>query len=409
MATVVLIGTLDTKAREYAYVRDRLRETGCEVVLIDVGILADPGCPVDFSREEVAAAAGSDLETLVEADRGTAVEAMAQGAVALVQRLFEEGRLDGVLGLGGSGGSSIISRAMRSLPVGVPKLLVSTMGAGNVAPYVGTSDLAVMYSVVDIAGLNRVTRQIFSNAAHAIAGMARGATGASSEEGAGAVVGATMYGTTTPCVSRAVAGLERSGHEVLVFHATGTGGRAMEMLMRGGEIGAVLDVTTAELMAEIVGGTFTAGPDRLRAAGDLGLPQVVSLGGVDQVAFTPPETVPRRFRERTTYAHNPSITLVRSNAGEAEQFAHDLAERLNRAKGPVALFLPLLGTSAYAVEGGVFHAPEVDAVLFDALRTGLGPEVEIVEMDTDINDPVFADAMASRLEEMIAVSSGRFR
>ena len=401
MATVVLIGTLDTKGREYAYVRDRLRETGCEVVLVDVGILADPGYPVDFSRREVAAAAGSDLETLVELDRGSAVEAMASGAATLVQRLREEGRLDGVLGLGGSGGSSIISRAMRSLHVGVPKLLVSTMGAGNVAPYVGTSDIAVMYSVVDIAGLNRVTRQVFSNAAHAIAGMAQGRVHASGEKGTGAVVGATMYGTTTPCVSHAVARLERSGHEVLVFHATGAGGRSMEMLMREGEITAVLDVTTAELMAEVAGGTFTAGADRLQIAGDLGLPQVVSLGGVDQIAFTPPETVPARFLERMTYAHNPSITLVRSDAGEAVQFAHRMAENLNGAQGPVALFIPLRGTSAYAVEGGVFHAPDVDEALFGALRDSLGPTVDVVELDTDINDPVFAEAMASRLDELI--------
>ena len=400
MATVVLLGALDTKGDEYAFIRDRVIDAGCDVVMINAGVLGDPAYPIEFSRADVAAEAGTDIETLVASgDRGTAVTAMAEGSSLLVQRLCREGRIHGILGMGGSGSSSIVSHAMRQLPIGFPKLLVSTMAAGDVGAFVGTSDIAMMYSVVDIAGINAVSSSILGNAAAGVAGMAAAYEMRVPSGDTRPLVGATMYGTTTPCVNTARAALEQLGYEVLVFHATGTGGRSMEALMKSGYITASLDVTTTEIIDEIAGGTLTAGPDRLEAAGALGLPQVVSIGATDQITFTPPQAVPAEYRDRNCYDHNPSITLVRSNVEECEEFGRVVAEKLNRAIGPVSLFVPLRGGSSYAIAGAVFHDPDADAALVESLRAHLDPSVELIEMDTDINDPGFADAMAHRLDE----------
>ena len=400
MATVVLLGALDTKGGEYAFLRDRVLDAGCDVLMINAGVLGDPAYPVAFGRAEVAREAGADIETLVTAgDRGGAVTAMADGAAAVVLRLCQERRIHGILGMGGSGSSSIISHAMRKLPIGFPKLLVSTMGAGDVSAFVGTSDIAMMYSVVDIAGINAVSSSILGNAAAGLAGMAKAFEARDPSIDGRPLIGATMYGTTTPCVDAARAVLHELGYEVLVFHATGTGGRSMEALMKSGYITAALDVTTTELADEVAGGTLTAGPDRLEAAGALGLPQVVSIGATDQITFTPPSAVPAEYRDRNCYDHNPSITLVRTNAQECAELGRMLAEKLNRATGPVSLFVPLRGSSSYAVEGAVFHDPDADAALVGSIRAHLDPKVELVEMDTDINDPVFAEAMARRLHE----------
>ena len=399
MATVALLGALDTKGGEYAFIRDQVIEAGCDVLMINAGVLGDPGYPTAFSRRDVAAEAGTDIDELVAAgDRGTAVTAMAEGASSIVQRLCREGRIHGILGMGGSGGSSIVSRAMQKLPIGFPKLLVSTMAAGDVSAFVGTSDIAMMYSVVDIAGINAVSSSILGNAAAGVAGMAAAYEVRLPSADTCPLVGATMYGTTTPCVDAARAVLEQLGYDVLVFHATGTGGRSMEALMKSGYITASLDVTTTELIDEVAGGTLTAGPDRLEAAGALGLPQVVSIGATDQITFTPPQAVPAEYRDRNTYDHNPSITLVRSNAEECEAFGRIVADKLNHALGPVSLFVPLRGGSSYAVSGAVFHDPIADIALVESLRTHLGPSVELIEMDTDINDPAFAEAMAHRLD-----------
>jgi len=399
-ATIVLLGTLDTKGPEYAYLRDEIAGTGCEVVMVNAGVLGDPDYPVEFGREDVAAAAGVDLAALVEAgDRGAAVTAMADGAAVLVRRLLEQGRLDGILGAGGSGGTAIISTAMRALPIGVPKMLVSTMGAGDTRPFVGTSDIAMMFSVVDIAGINAISAEILGNAAAGIAAMAGAHHGREAPSGGRPLVGATMYGATTPCVDHARRWLEQAGYEVLVFHAIGTGGRSMEALMASGHITACLDITTAEVLDEIAGGVFTAGPDRLEMAGSLGIPQVVTLGAVDMIAFSPPDTVPREWADRNLYIHNPFVTLVRSNADECERFGRVMAEKLNAAAGPLTVFIPRQGTSSYAVEGGVFHNPEIDRILFDSLRRHLDASIDLVEMDVHINDPVFAEAMAERLDE----------
>ncbi len=400
MDTVVLLWTLDTKRTEYAFLRTQVERAGCAVIMINAGVVADPDYRVNFTRTDVAAAAGVDIKSLVAAaDRGHAVETQAEGAAAIVDQLYMEDRLDGVLGVGGSGGTSIISRAMRQLPVGVPKLLVSTVASGDTTPYVDTSDIAMMYSVVDFAGINTLSAQILTNAANAIAGMARGHEAYQTVGSERPVVGVTMYGTTTPCVTKARQWLDDAGYEVLVFHATGPGGRSMEALMKSGHIVAALDTTTTELMDQLAGGTTTAGADRLEMAGALGLPQVVSVGAVDQITFLPPSAVPDDYKDRTSYQHNPAVTLIRSNQKEMALFGRVLSEKLNRATGPVTVFLPLRGVSEYGVVGGVFHDPQADEALFEALRTNLDERIELVEMDTDINDPDFAVAMAMKIDE----------
>jgi uncharacterized protein (UPF0261 family) len=400
--TVVLVGTLDTKGKEYDYLRNRLREQGVDVLLVDAGVF-EPLIEADVPREEVAAAAGADVAALAEAgDRGAAVEVMGRGSAEVVRRLHAEGRLDGILTVGGSGNSSIAAQAMRALPVGVPKLLVSTLASGDTRPYVGASDVTMTYSVVDISGLNRISERILANAAGAIAGMAK----VSVPEGGGRpLVGATMFGVTTPAVTRARERLEELGYEVLVFHATGTGGLSMEALAQGGYLAGVLDLTTTELADDLVGGVLSAGPDRLEAVGELGLPQVVSLGALDMVNFGPRETVPPQFEERNLYVHNPTVTLMRTTPEECAELGRRIARKLSAATGPTALFVPLRGVSMIATEGGPFHDPEADEALFSALREGLGENVELHEVDVDVNDPAFADAMANRLHELIQAGS----
>jgi uncharacterized protein (UPF0261 family) len=397
MATVVLLGTLDTKGDEYVFLRERLREHRVDVVLVDAGV-NEPRIEPDISRNVVARAAGADARQLAASgDRGAAVTAMAEGAEAVVLQLHAEGRLDGILALGGSGGSSIATRAMRALPVGVPKLMVSTVASGDTRPYVGAVDVTMMYSVVDISGVNRVSARIMANAAGAIAGMAGATVPALDEK---PLVAATMFGVTTPCVTHARERLEELGYEVLVFHATGAGGQSMEALVRGGFLAGVLDATTTELADELVGGVLSAGPERLRAAGEVGLPQVVSLGALDMVNFGPRETVPERFEKRNLYVHNPTVTLMRTTPEECEQLGREIGSKLTAATGPTALFIPLGGVSMIAVEGQPFHDAEADAALLRGLHETLDG-VEVHELQQDINDPAFATAMANRLHELI--------
>ncbi len=400
MPTVVLLGTLDTKGKEYDFLADRVREHGVEVVLVDAGIMGEPLATPDITREEVAAAAGADVRALAAAgDRGAAVETMAEGAAAVVSRLHAEGRLDGILGLGGSGNSALVTHAMRALPVGVPKLMVSTVASGDTRPYVGAVDIAMMYSVVDVAGVNRISAQIMTNAAGMISGAVQGRV---PDLGADRpLIGASMFGVTTPCVTTARERLEELGYEVLVFHATGTGGQSMEALAKGGFLAGILDVTTTELADELVGGVLSAGPDRLEAAGALGLPQVVSLGALDMVNFGPKETVPERFADRNLYVHNPTITLMRTTPEECLELGRQIGRKLSAAVGPTALYIPLKGVSMIAVEGQVFYDPEADAALLEGLHETLGPNVEVHELELDVNDPDFAGDMADRLHEMI--------
>jgi uncharacterized protein (UPF0261 family) len=316
----------------------------------------------------------------------------------VLSRLHAEGRVDGVLALGGSGGTSLATEAMRALPVGVPKLMVSTMASGDTRPYVGAVDVTMMYSVVDIAGINPISERILANAAAAIAAMAQVEVGG---EHGKPLVGATMFGVTTPCVTAARERLEELGYEVLVFHATGTGGQSMEALARGGFLAGVLDVTTTELADDLVGGVLSAGPHRLEAAGELGLPQVVSLGALDMVNFGPRDTVPPQFEGRNFYIHNPTVTLMRTTPDECRELGRRIGRKLSAAKGATALYIPLRGVSMIAVDGQPFHDPEADGALLEGLRETLAPTVEVHEADADVNDAAFATAMADRLHELI--------
>jgi uncharacterized protein (UPF0261 family) len=397
--TVVLLGTLDTKGVEYAFLRDRLRERGAEVLVVDAGIHEPVGLEPDVSRHEVARAGGADVDELAAGgDRGAAVTAMAAGAEQMVLRLHAEGKLAGILALGGSGGSSIATRAMRALPVGVPKLMVSTVASGDTRAYVGAVDVTMMYSVVDISGVNRVSARIMANAAGAMAGMVDATV---PELEAKPLIGATMFGVTTPCVTRARERLEELGYEVLVFHATGAGGESLEALARGGFLAGVLDTTTTELADELVGGVFPAGPGRLEAAGAAGVPQVVSLGALDMVNFGPRDTVPPQFEGRNLYVHNPTVTLMRTTPEECAELGRAIGRKLSGAQGSTVLFIPLKGVSMIDVEGQPFYDADADAALFAALRETLADSVEVHEIATDINDPEFAVAMADRLHASI--------
>jgi len=396
--SVVIVGTLDTKGEEIGFARDVLRSQGVDVHVIDTGVMGDPEIDPDTTASEVAEAADTTLEHLREdAERGEAMEAMGEGAAAIVQRMHDDGELSGVLGLGGSGNTSIATTAMRALPVGVPKVMVSTMASGDTEPYVGAKDVMMLYSVADIEGLNQLSRKVIANAALAMVGMVTNEPDVAVEDRP--TIGVTMFGVTTPCVQTAREYLEERGYETIVFHATGTGGRAMEDLIRQGVIDGVLDVTTTEWADELVGGVLNAGPERLNAAAETGTPQVVSTGALDMVNFGPRDSVPEEFEGRKFHIHNPQVTLMRTTAEENAELGEIIAEKLSAATGPTALYLPLAGVSMIDVEGEDFHDPEADAALFEALRENLSGSVELVEMETDINDEAFALAMAETLDE----------
>ncbi|NWF25840.1 Tm-1-like ATP-binding domain-containing protein [Streptomyces sp. PKU-EA00015] len=411
MATVVLVGTLDTKGEEYGWLRERLLGGGVDVVVVDTGVIGQPRFTADVSREEVARAAGTDLAELrAQGDRGTAVTAMARGAAEAVARLYGEGRLHCLLAMGGSGGTSIATRAMRGLPLGVPKLMVSSMAAGDVSPYVGSTDITMMHSVVDIAGINSVSAPVLANAADAAAGMAKGfASGrralrpADLAAGERPLVAASMAGVTTAGVDAARARLTELGYEVLVFHVSGPGGRTLESLAGQGLFAGVLDLTLSEVADDLAGGILSAGPDRLTAAGRNGVPQVVSLGALDMLKFGPPDTLPAAMRDRHVLVHNPSITVVRTTAEECAELGRRIAAKLRAATGPAEVCVPLRGLSTLGVPGGPYHDPAADAALFDALREGLrGSTVTVTDIDADVNDAFFGRATAERLHRMIS-------
>ncbi|WP_141578424.1 Tm-1-like ATP-binding domain-containing protein [Actinomadura sp. WMMA1423] len=395
MATVVLVGTLDTKGAEYAWLRERVRELGCDTVLVDVGI-GPSDVEADVSNEDVAQAGGTPLQTLRDAgDRGAAVTAMGEGAAVVLAAL---GQVDAVLAVGGSGGSSIAARAVRDLPIGLPKLIVSTMASGDVSPYVGAKDVTITYSVVDIAGVNRVSRLILGNAAAAAAGMAKAHAAPEPAPEERPLVAASMFGVTTPAVDAARERLDELGYEVLVFHATGAGGRALEGLVESGLLAGVLDLTTTELADDLVGGVLSAGPERLTAAGRHGVPQVVAPGALDMVNFGPRETVPERFAGRDLYVHNPTVTLMRTTREEMEELGRRVAAKLAAATGPTVLFIPLGGVSALDAPDMPFHDPEADEACFAAMEGA----AETERLDMNINDPGFGRAMADRLHRLIS-------
>ena len=396
---VVIIGTLDTKGEEIGFARDVIEAQGVDVHLVDTGVMDDPEIDPDTPASDVAeAGGGTTLEALREAgDRGEAIGAMGQGAADIAVDLHEDGVLDGILGLGGSGNTSIATEAMRALPVGVPKLMVSTVASGDTEPYVGTRDIAMMYSVADIEGLNQLSRQVIANGALAMVGMVANDPGVEIEDRP--TIAITMFGVTTPCVQTAREYLQERGYETIVFHATGTGGRAMESLIAEGVVDGVLDVTTTEWADELVGGVLSAGPDRLDAAAEAGIPQVVSTGALDMVNFGPRDTVPEEFEGRQFHVHNPQVTLMRTTPEENAELGEIIAGKLNAATGPTALFLPLGGVSMIDVEGEDFYDPEADDALFDALRAHVDRgTVELIELDHPINDDAFAEAMAEKLD-----------
>jgi uncharacterized protein (UPF0261 family) len=401
---VLLIGTLDTKGGEFQFVRDLLNQSGIATVVLDAGVLRPPAFTPDIIREQVFEAAGTSLAAVQQAgDRGRAIEAAARGAARTARDLFASGRVDGVLGLGGSAGTTIGTAAMRALPFGVPKLMVSTLASGQVRPYVGVRDILMMHSVVDISGLNRISRTVLTNAALAMAGMVRRPAEGEVAAPSRPLLSATMFGVTTPCVEAARKLLEARDYEVLVFHATGTGGLTMESFISDGLIAGVLDITTTELADELVGGELSAGRDRLTAAALRGVPQVISVGALDMVNFGPRSTVPEKFRDRRFYQHNPNVTLMRTTPEENDRLGKEIAEKASAAKGPTAVLVPLRGVSAIDGEGKPFWWPEADAALFQSLRNWMSPQVRLIELDLHINDPAFAEAAAGALLQMLRI------
>jgi uncharacterized protein (UPF0261 family) len=391
---------LDTKGEEVLFLKNCLAAAGVNPLVVDVGVLGEPQFEPDVKRGEIAVCAGESVEELRRAaDRGRAVAAMHRGFAAWVRSCRDRELPAGVLAIGGSAGTAIATAGMRELPIGIPKVMVSTMASGDVRPYVGTSDLCMMYSVADFAGLNRLTRTILSNAAHAVAGMCV-FSDKQAPRSERPLLAATMFGVTTPCVQRVQELLERQGYELLVFHATGTGGQAMEKLVRDGFVKGVLDITTTELADELVGGVLTAGPHRLEAAGEVGVPQVISVGALDMVNFGAPETVPERFRGRRFYQHNPAVTLMRTTPEENGRLGQILAEKASAAKGRVTVILPLGGVSAIDSDAKAFYDPAADSVLFEAIRGHLKANVKLVEVDCHINDPGFADRIVAEFLAM---------
>ena len=401
MKTVALVGTFDSKGNEYFYLKELMEHAGVSVLTIHCGVF-EPVFTPDISNGEVAKAAGADITLLAEKrDRGNAVATLSKGIEALLPKLYADGRFDGVFALGGTGGTSLVTPGMRALPVGVPKIMVSTIAGGDVSAVVGTSDIIMVPSVVDVAGLNSISDKIFTNAAFAMVGMLTNENVSNLEKKP--TVAATMFGVTTPCVNAAREYLEARGYEVLTFHATGTGGRCMEDLIRSGFIKGVLDITTTEWCDELFGGVFTAGPHRSEAAGMYGVPQVVSVGAMDMVNFHAIDTVPEKYRNRNLYKHNPTVTLMRTTVEENRLLGEKLAEKLNMTKSKTALFLPLQGVSVIDAVGQPFYGAEEDAMLFNTLRDNVDTsKTEIVELDLPINSPEFAQAMAQKLLEYMA-------
>ena len=396
--TVGIVGTLDTKGIEFQFIKERIEASGTSTCVVNTGSLGEPHFEPDVSADDVAAAGGTSLQALQDGgDRGVAVAAMAEGAAKIIAELQSDGKIDGVISLGGSAGTTIGTTAMRAVPVGVPKIMVSTLASGDTSPYVDTKDISMMYSVVDIAGINSLSRQILANAAGAIVGMVNAEVPPSEDK---PLIGATMFGVTTPCVTKARELLEEAGYEVLVFHATGAGGRAMEDLVKGGFIVGVLDATTTELADELVGGVLSAGPDRLEAAGELGVPQVIAPGALDMVNFGPPDTVPEQFKDRTFYQHNPTVTLMRTTVAENAELGKIMGQKLSQAKGPTTVIIPKQGVSAIDQEGQPFYSAEAEAAWIENLKANLGDNVTLIEMDNHIND----DAFATKLVETLLAS-----
>lgn len=402
--TIAILGALDTKGSEFAFLKAEIEKRGCKTLVVDTGVLGEPAFPPDVSSQQVAAAGGANLSDLIAgADRGAAMTVMGQGAAKIAQQLYADHKIDGVISMGGGGGSSVGTAAMRALPVGFPKLMVSTVASGDTSGFVGSSDITMMYSVVDVAGINRISRMIYTNAAGAIVGMVQGETVQVEDK---PIIAVTMFGNTTRAVNQARGLLEAAGYEVLVFHATGSGGRTMESLINDGLITGVLDMTTTEWADELLGGVLSAGANRLDAAAQKGIPQVVVPGCIDMCNFWAMDTVPEKYRERNLYAWNPNITLMRTTPEENAQLGKIFAEKLNKATVPVAVYIPAMGVSELDVEGKPFYLPEALESFTHTLKTHLRDDIPVIEMQVDINDPAFSEATVEALLNMLAGAAG---
>ncbi|MCH9653532.1 MAG: Tm-1-like ATP-binding domain-containing protein [Planctomycetes bacterium] len=396
---IYAMATMDTKGDELCFVADCIRRIGLDVVLVDLSTQGSSN-RADITARTVAQAhpAGPD-QVLGQSDRGQAVTKMSEALQHWLSAEVSSETVAGVIALGGSGGTAIVAPALQALPIGLPKLIVSTVASGNTQPYVGHSDITMMYSVVDVAGLNSVSRQVLSNAAHAITGMVAHACVISGDRPA---IGMTMFGVTTPCVDMVRETLETKGFDPLVFHATGTGGQAMEKLVSDGLIGGVLDITTTEVADEVVGGIMPGGPHRFDAIIESGIPYIMSLGALDMVNFGARQTVPERFTDRHFLIHNPQVTLMRTTVEENRQIAKWIAEKVNRSTAPVEILIPEQGVSMLDSEGEAFYDPQADQALFDTL------EQEVQQTDTrritrhpcHINDSVFAKALVAAFERV---------
>lgn len=409
LRNVYAIATMDTKGTELAFVAQNLVGAGVPAVTVDVGTRAQPAVPADIDREQVAACHPDGARAVLDqTDRGRAVGAMGVALEAFLLREHAAARVAGVIGLGGTGGTALISPAMRALPIGLPKVMVSTVAGGNVAAYVGSSDLVMFPSIVDVAGLNSVSRQILANAAHAVAGMVSRKVSSAGDRPA---IGMTMFGVTTRCVDAVRVALEAAGMDCLVFHATGTGGRTMEKLVEAGLIRGVLDITTTEVADEVVGGVFPAGPDRFDTILAAGIPYVMSVGALDMVNFGARDTVPEKFRNRRLHVHNPQVTLMRTTEEENRQFARWIAGKLNRSNAPFTLLIPERGVSALDAPGQPFHDPAATQALFDELESSVQqtPTKVIRRLPLHINDPSFAEALVKAFQDLWQIEQTKSR
>jgi uncharacterized protein (UPF0261 family) len=394
---IAVLGTLDSKGHEHAFVADLIRQRGHIPLLIDLGTGSEPQVTPDITRFEVAESAGLDLQVLIDKqDRGECVVAMSEAAPVLLTKLASEGKIDGVISLGGGGGTALGTAAMRALPIGFPKLMVSTLASGNTAHYLGTKDITMMPSIVDVAGLNSISKTIFTRAAGAICGMVEAKIDQSESK---PLIVASMFGNTTDCINIAAKVLEEAGYEVLIFHATGTGGKTMEALIESGMVSGVLDITTTEWADELVGATLSAGPTRMDAMTKAKVPAVVSPGCLDMANFGERDSVPEKFEGRNFYIHNPQVTLMRTNAEECAELGKIIAEKANANPAPTVILNPLKTVSVISAEGQPFYDPEADKALFSSIHQHA--KVEVIDFDEEINSEVFAKAAAHKLLELI--------
>jgi uncharacterized protein (UPF0261 family) len=399
MKTVVAAGALDTKGADYEFLVEHLRSHGVQALTVDFGVLGDPPFLPDVPNSEVARAGGVELSRLRQSqDKTLAMRVMAEGLARVLSRLRDEGRLDGVCGMGGSGGTTILSAGVRALPIGIPKLLISTVAAGDVSAYVGSADVTLMHSVVDVAGVNRISRQIYANAAAAIAGMVQASRPESTAERP--LVAASMFGNTTTCVNRARTLLDRAGWETLVFHATGNGGKTMQRLVSDGLLAGLLDLTTTELADEVCGGVFSAGQERVNLGAASAIPVVLAPGCVDMCNFGGRESVPGNYASRLLYEWNANVTLMRTSVEENRRIGGLIAETANRCAGPAAVLLPSRGVSMLDSPGGAFWNPDADHACFEAIRSHLKQGIPVIDVDANINDPIFADRATQMFLEL---------